>query len=128
MKIIRAGRYAIYRLRFRGERADRSAIRGERPGKAHGAGVADRAEADRGRRAPDHILHSPGYPLTARGEGADLDGEQHFQQLANGGCGSRGTRSAIRYDRRIIDRCGAWDLVRARRRTERSLRADIPKP
>ena len=51
--------------------------------------MADRAQADRRSGAPDHLLYEAGHLLATRSQGPDLDGEQHFQQLAHGGCLAR---------------------------------------
>ena len=44
--------------------------------------------------APNHLLYGPGDLLAARGQGPDLDGQQHLQQLAHGGCLARPVTSS----------------------------------
>jgi hypothetical protein len=64
------------------------------PSKAQGTGLAGRAQIDRGCGAPDHLLYTPGDLLAARGQGPELDGQQHLQQLAHGGCLARPVTSS----------------------------------
>ena len=75
----------LYRLQSRGGCVDRPAVGGNRSGEAQRAGLADRAQADRGCGSPDHFLHAAGHLLAAAGQGFNPDGEQHLQQLADGG-------------------------------------------
>ena len=49
---------------------------------------------DRGCVAPDYLLYAAGDLLAARSQGPDLDGQQHLQQLAHGGCLARPVTSA----------------------------------
>src|SRR5207248_10795101 len=50
----------LYRLQSRGGCVDRPAVGGNRHGQTQGAGLADRAQADRGCGAPDHFFMRQG--------------------------------------------------------------------
>ena len=52
--------------------------------KAQAAGVGDRTAVGRGRRPADHLLPARRHLHAALREGADDDGQQHLQRLANG--------------------------------------------
>ncbi len=69
-------------LQPRGRQAGRRAVAPGRPGKTQATGLADRAQAGRGRGPSDHLLPAWRHLLAAAGQGADDDGQQHLQRLA----------------------------------------------
>src|SRR6516165_4879033 len=72
-------------LQPRRRQADRAAIDRGRPGEAQAAGVADRTQAGGGQRPTDHLLQPRRNVLATGREGADVDGQQHFQRQSSGG-------------------------------------------
>src|SRR4051812_45036222 len=48
--------------------------------------MGGREEIGGGRRPADHLLRPPRHLLAAAREGADPNGQQPLQRLANGGC------------------------------------------